>query len=205
MSGWSFETGGGNSKKQEFTKFPEGVTKIRIIDIEPVERWTHWMARDKRSINCPGKGCPICNIRKQEKANKLPYTYPMARRFALQVLNRNTNKMEIMEQGINFFQDLRDVMELLATQDKSLIDVDLQVRRRGSGKDGTSYRIDVAEEYALTAEDVKMVEEKIDLKEYFTPHTPEQITRVVAGEKFDEVMYGDDKDNSDTEEEFEVE
>ena len=205
MSGWSFETGGGNSKKQEFTKFPEGVTKIRIIDIEPVERWTHWMARDKRSINCPGKGCPICNIRKQEKANKLPYTYPMARRFALQVLNRNTNKLEIMEQGITFFQDLRDVMELLAKDKKSLIDVDLQVRRRGSGKDGTSYRIDVAEEYILTAEDTKMMEEKIDLKEYFTPHTPEQITRVVAGEKFDEVMYGDDKDDTDTEEEFEVE
>ena len=205
MSGWSFETGGGNSKKQEFTKFPEGVTKIRIIDIEPVERWTHWMARDKRSINCPGKGCPICNIRKQEKANKLPYTYLMARRFALQVLNRNTNKLEIMEQGITFFQDLRDVMELLATQNKSLIDVDLQVRRRGSGKDGTSYRIDVAEEYTLTAEDIKMMEEKIDLKEYFTPHTPEQITRVVAGEKFDEVMYGDDNKDSDTEEEFEVE
>ena len=205
MSGWSFETSGGNNKKQEFTKFPEGVTKIRIIDIEPVERWTHWMARDKRSINCPGKGCPICNIRKQEKANKLPYTYLMARRFALQVLNRNTNKLEIMEQGITFFQDLRDVMELLATQNKSLIDVDLQVRRRGSGKDGTSYRIDVAEEYTLTAEDVKMVEEKIDLKEYFTPHTPEQITRVVAGEKFDEVMYGDDNKDSDTEEEFEVE
>ena len=205
MSGWSFETSGGNNKKQEFTKFPEGITKIRIIDVEPVERWTHWMARDKRSINCPGKGCPICEIRKQEKANKLPYTYLMTRRFALQVLNRNTNKLEIMEQGITFFQDLRDVMELLATQNKSLIDVDLQVRRRGSGKDGTSYRIDVAEEYTLTAEDVKMVEEKIDLKEYFTPHTPEQITRVVAGEKFDEVMYGDDNKDSDTEEEFEVE
>ena len=96
MSGWSFETGGGNSKKQEFTKFPEGITKIRIIDVEPVERWTHWMARDKRSINCPGKGCPICEIRKQEKANKLPYTYPMARRFALQVLNRNTNKLKVL-------------------------------------------------------------------------------------------------------------
>lgn len=205
MSGWDFkETGDSNNKKQEFTKFPEGVTKIRVIDEAPVERWTHFLIKEKRSVNCPGKGCPICEIRQYEKANKIPYTHQMARRFALQVLNRNTGKIEIMEQGITFMQDLRDVMEMLHEDGKKLIDVDLQVRRRGMGKDNTSYRIDIAEEYELSEDDVALMGQMIDLKEYFAPHKPELITRVLNGEAFDEVMFGNN-DDEDSDEEFEVE
>lgn len=203
--GWDFkETGGSNNKKQEFTKFPEGITKIRVVDEAPYERWTHFLIRDKRSINCPGKGCPICEIRKSQKANKIPYTYPVARRFALQIINRNTGKLEIMEQGITFMQDLRDVMEMLHEDGKKLIDVDLQVRRRGTGKDNTSYRIDIAEEYELSEDDIAKMGEMIDLEEYFKPHEPELITRVINGENFDEVMFGNSEDNED-DEEFEVE
>lgn len=203
MSGWDFKETGATNKKQEFTKFPEGITKIRVVDTEPFERWTHFLLKDKRSINCPGKGCPICQIRKNQKANKLNYTYPMSRRFALQILNRNTGKLEIMEQGITFMQDLRDVMEMLHEDGKKLIDADLQVRRRGTGKDNTSYRIDVAEEYPLTDEDKAMMKEMIDLKEYFKPHEPEKIARVIAGEPFDEVMF--DNVEATDDEEYEVE
>ena len=54
MSGWDFNSNN-NDKKIEFTKFPEGVTKIRLVDPEPHMRWTHWLPKEKRSVNCPGK------------------------------------------------------------------------------------------------------------------------------------------------------
>lgn len=194
--GWDFD----DKKKAEFTKFPEGITKIRIVDSEPHIRWTHWLNAESRSVNCPGKGCPICNIRHKQKANKEPYSYAMGRKLSMQVLNRNTGKLEIMEQGVTFYQDVKDLMSELKEKGKSLLDVDIQVRRRGTGKDGTSYRLDLAEEYPLTDNDQILLADKLDLNEYIKSHEPEKILRVLNGEKFDKVMY----DNNDEEVEEDI-
>jgi len=201
MSGWDFNNDG-NDKKIEFTKFPEGVTKIRLVDKEPHMRWTHWLAKEKRSVNCPGKGCPICEIRKQQKANKEPYTIGMSRRLAIQIINRNTGKLEIMEQGITFFEELRDLRAMLAEKGEDIYDYDISVRRRGTGQTDTSYRLDPDEKYELTDADKKLIENAIDLKEYFKPHEPEKILRVLNGEEFDKVMYDDNDDNDEIEEEI---
>ena len=190
MTGWDFDNTS-NGKKQDFTKFPEGVTKIRVVDDVPTVRWTHWLQKHNRSANCPGKGCPICEIRKVQKANKQDYTYPMSRRFAIQVINRNTGKLEILEQGVTFFEDLKDLRAILAEDNLKLTDVDISVRRRGKDTN-TTYRLDRAEEYPYTEEDNKLIEGKINLDEYFVPHTPEQLTRVINGEEWDKVMYPDE-------------
>lgn len=206
MSGWDFD--GNDSSKKEFTKFSEGITKIRIIDDAPNIRWTHWMQKHQRSINCPGRGCPICDIRQKQKNNKEQYTYPMARRLSMQILNRGTGKLEIMEQGVTFFEDLKVVREDLNKANKTLLDVDVQVRRRGTTKDNTTYRLDVAEEYPLTEVELEIIKNKVDLNEYFAAHTPEQILRILNGEEWNEVMYENNEDNKDEnktdEEEFEL-
>lgn len=201
--GWDFESAGDNNKV-EFTKLPEGVTKIRLVDDEPNVRWVHWMNVNRRSATCPGKGCPICEIRAIQKANKEPYSYPVSRRFALQIINRNTGKLEILEQGITFFQDLKELKDILNEKGKKLTNVDISVRRRGMGKDDTSYRLDIDEEYAYTEEDVKLIEEQmLNLDEYFVAPTPEQITKVIGGADWDETMYPKD-DEEGGEEEFEL-
>ena len=184
--------------KAEFTKFPEGITKIRIVDEQPHIRWAHWVQKISRSVNCPGKGCPICEIRRQQKANKEPYTYGMTRRYALNVLNRETGSVEIMEQGITFFEDLRDLLEELESEGKTFFDVDLKVKRRGTGKDGTTYRIDLDEECPLSEEDQKKIDEgKIDLNEFFKPHTVEQLTRLVNGEEWSDIIASSNNDDED--------
>jgi hypothetical protein len=38
-------TGSGNSEKANFAKFPEGITRIRVIDDAPYQRWTHFMKK----------------------------------------------------------------------------------------------------------------------------------------------------------------
>jgi hypothetical protein len=179
MSGvqsWDFDSvgGSGGGKKTEFTKFPVGVTRIRIIDPAPHIRWVHWMNQFQRSVNCPGN-CPIDDIRRRQKANNEQYTYNMQKKFSINIINRETGQQEIMEQGVTFFEDIRDLMEDLKDDGRTLLDVDLRVKRRGTGKDDTTYRIDIDEKYPLTDDDKKMVEAKKDLKEYFKPHTNEQI------------------------------
>jgi hypothetical protein len=197
MTGWNFDSQSKSDTKHNFTKFPVGITRIRIVDEEPFQRWTHWMPQFKRSINCPGKGCPICEIRKNQKANKEKETYSTANRIAIQVLNRETGKLEIMEQGRTFFEDLRDIMEELHDNNKKLIDVDIKVKRRGEGKDDTSYRLDIDKEYPLTEEDKKLINNKINLSELFKPHDIDKILRLLNGEKWEDVMYENNESNDD--------
>lgn len=180
--GWNFDSGNqgsGGGKKQNFTKFPVGVTRIRVLDDAPNVRWVHWMPQFSRSVNCPGRGCPIDEIRKQQKANGEPYSYNMSRRFAINIYNHDTGLQEIMEQGIGFMEDLRDLMTDLQANGKSLNDVILKVRRRGTGKDDTSYRVDIDVEEPMSVVEQSAKNEKIDLTEYFKPHTPEQILELL--------------------------
>ena len=93
--------------------------------------------------------------------------------------------------------DLRLIKEDLKEEGKTLLDVILRVRRTGTGKDDTKYRIDVDSDTS----DPIPEDELINLKEYFKPHTPEQITRLLNGEPWDDVMKSDNSDESDPKDE----
>jgi hypothetical protein len=160
-------------------------------------RWTHWWPTSKRSINCPGKDCPICEVRRAAKANKQPQVHGMSRRFAINVINRETNRAEIMEQGVGFFEELRDLRTDLLAEKKDLTDVDLKVRRRGTGQDDTSYRIDIDEEKQLSPSDKEMIKNKTNLEEYFKAHEPAQILRLLQGEKWEDVFASKAQDAQD--------
>lgn len=212
--GWDFDSKSSSSSggKVNFTEFPEGVTRIRLLDEAPFSRWTHWMngvtkTGKGRKINCPGIGCPICEIRKQQKANKMPYTYSVQQAMAINVINRETNRSEIMEQGKLFFNDLRELMIDQKERGKSILDSDLRIRRRGLGQQDTTYRIDIEEEFPLTEDDLKLAEGKINLEDYFKPHSPEDILRLINGEKWEDVFSSgnnDSNEDSTSEEEFEL-
>jgi len=103
----------------------------------------------------------------------------MAKRFAISIINRDTNQLEIMEQGITFFEDIRDLMNDLKEEGRSLTDVDLKVKRRGTGKDDTTYRVDIDAKIPLTDADKEMIKGKRDLDEYFKPNPPEQILKLL--------------------------
>lgn len=175
---WDFDKP--TSEKTNYTKFPQGISKIRILDAEPHVRWTHWMPQFQRSVNCPGRGCPIDDLRRQQKANGEPYTYSMTRRFAINIWNYETNQAEIMEQGIGFFQDLKDLMTDLRTDGHELSDAIIKVRRRGTGKDDTSYRVDLDSTAPMGDAERQAMENKPDLNEFFKPHTVSQILQLLA-------------------------
>lgn len=195
MQGWDWDSssssGNKSGNKAEFTKFPEGVTRIRILDDIPNIRWTHWMPQFGRSVTCPGIECPIDEIRKNQKANKEPVTYQASRRFAINIINRETGRAEVLDQGVGFFNDLRELGvqlqedyydELKTNPDAVLLklkDIDIKVRRRDSADGKTTWRLDIDKAYPLSKEDLELAKEKIDLDEYFKPHTPDQILQLL--------------------------
>lgn len=174
---WNFEES--NGEKKNFTKFPEGITFITVLDDEPHIRWQHWMKQFNKGINCPGRGCPIDELRRQQKNADEKQTYNAVRRFAINVYNHETKRVEILEQGKTFFEELRDHMEELKADGKKLSDVKLKVKRRGTGKDDTSYRIDVDSDH--TGEEVADLQslETTDLHDYFKVPTNEQIVALL--------------------------
>lgn len=214
MQGWDFNASTSTKEKTSFTKFEVGVTNIRLIDLAPMVRWTHWLPQYKKSVNCPGRGCPIDDIRNRQKANKEPQTYNMSRRIAINVFNYNTNQVEIMEQGVTFFEDLRTLLEEAKEEGFKPDQVIFKVRRRGTGKDDTSYRIDIDRFDVPNEDEVEVYTKgKVDLKEYFKPHTPEQILQLIQftaptfeeyREHWNKVMQYGETESTDGNEELEI-
>lgn len=214
---WDLDKGNeGGGSSSSFTKFPVGLTNIRVIDPAPHQRWIHWMNQFRKSVTCPGKGCPICEIRKREKANKQKETYSMQKKFAINILNRATEAREIMEQGRTFMDDLVMVKQDIEKDEetgqetgKTLLDFDAKVRRTGTEQDDTKYRIDKGNESPLSDKDKELMETRVDLDEYFKPTSVEQITQLLNGAKWDDVFGTNDKKDGETvsglpEEEIEI-
>lgn len=206
-------TGNGGSGKN-FAKFPVGLTRIRVLDAVPYMRWTHWLPQFSRSITCPGYGCPIDQINKTAKEKGVKQQpYQMTRKWALNVYNYDTQRIEIMEQGFNFMEDLKTVMEDLAEDGKKLADAKLKIRRRTetvNGKEKTTYRVDIDEKLPMEDEVVAVLDQKTDLREYFTPHTPEQIKMLLEvtsnhKEEFERIMSIGKEQEPTADEVFEVE
>jgi hypothetical protein len=165
-----------SNKKVNYTKLPEGVTLLRILDDAPVARYTHWMPNAKRTITCPGKGkCPVCNIIAQAKANNQTSPYSSRQMFSLNVYNYNTKQVELLEQGRSFFEELLIIRE----DNGDVTGYDIKVRRRGMNKD-TSYRLDVVKaDNSINPKDYEG--DKIKLDEIFKELTADEITALILG------------------------
>lgn len=152
--GWEEVDGNtSNDNKVDFTKFAEGVTHIRVLDESPNVRWQHWMPQHGRGVNCPGKDCPICALRKSAKEAGEQSAYSMSKRFSINVLNRGTGKLEVLDQGRTFFAELNDFHK-----EEDIRHYDLKVKRKGMDTN-TSYRIDKESTLPLTGTDKLLAEE----------------------------------------------
>lgn len=189
-SAWddAMQDGESNKEKVEFTKLAEGITFFRVLDEAPHVRWTHWMNQHKRSINCPGYNCPICAVRRQQKAAGEEYTINMAKRYSINIINRSTGNLEILDQGRTFFDELRDF-----NREQDLREYDIKAKRKGMDT-STTYRLDKEEPAPLSEDDLAITDKTIDLAEYLAPHTPEQIQRILNGEDWNTVMSGESEE-----------
>lgn len=171
--------GGEDREKTPYTKFEKGGTLIRVLDNEPFSFWSHWLQSQKTSITCPGKGCPICNVIAQMKANKQTPIYTSTQRHALRIWNYKTEQMEVLIQGKKFFSDLLSLHREVG----DITTYDIKVIRNGEGTE-TTYMI-----LPQTPTEFEITEgiEDVNLAELLHAPTNEEIMQLMEGKTWDEI------------------
>ena len=103
------ESKGGNDRPG-FTKFGVGDTYITVLAIT-APRWTHFLkAAGNLTVNCPGNGCPVCNIIKASKKAGADCDYKSAKKYGMLIFNHNTNEIEILDQKITFIKNFKKML-----------------------------------------------------------------------------------------------
>lgn len=184
-----------NGSKTEFAKFDAGVTTtIRCLTSEPVVRWSHFIQSAKRSVTCAGRGkCPICEANESAKSNGVQAPYSTSKKFALIIYNYATEKVEILEQGTGFFEQL---YAFHTDEDfGDLREYDIKVKRMGV-KTNTSYSLIPGAKSEFDAEGLGVDLNNLpDLAKQFNPPTREQTLALMEGKSPQEV-FGNNSDNN---------
>ena len=186
FGGWDEVTkeGSGSSTKTDFTKLQNGITELRFLDAEPFVRWAHWMNNCKRNVSCIGAGCPICESIKQAKTAGTKAIYNSNRKFAMHVLNKTTGKVEILEQGKNFFTQLHALHEEIG----DVRNYDIKVKTQNAGSTDVIYTLMPMPTKPLTEEELELTKELKPFDEIFKKPTREQIIDLMSGKTPEEVF-----------------
>lgn len=139
MSTWDLAMMNENSREGKsetnYVKFQDGNNHIRILDAEPKAIWVHWLASANNgkglSVVCLGKDCPMCAKYRYDKANNINTRDRLSRQFVINVYNRNTERVELLQKG-------KQIFETLATFHKSMGDItgyDINIVKAGKGLD----------------------------------------------------------------------
>ena len=215
MLDWGLNNGASNGEngggKVEFAKFPEGVTRIRLLleqGERPFMRWAHWFPQFNRKITCAGKGCPVDEVIKKTKDAGGTPVYNSTRAYAINIWNYDTNQHEILENGITMIEGLQDSLaEWYEDGDAKgpIQDLVIKVRKKknSSGKWAWSFSL----EDTRTPEDfvLKAIENKVNFEEYFRAPSIEQMNQLLAVNEptkedylkaYMEIMGYNKKDNS---------
>lgn len=196
--------GQGDGKEVKYVKFPEGISIIRLLDEAPMSAWQHWIGKAQGGkgcgVLCIGKECPICEIIKKEKADKVKVrTYTAKMTHSINVLvkklgTQDINEVMVLEQGNGLFGQIKDQMTMLQTMGMStdLRNVDLIVNRTGSGFNDTKYSVmvNVATAKPLTEDEKKL--EKYVLAEIKPKLDRGQVLELMNGKSLDEVCKTDE-------------
>lgn len=173
----------GNSSdegKLGFFKLEAGSSAIvRIVDDEPLSRWTHWIQSAGRSVVCIGEknGCPCCTANREAKdAGVKVKPYGNSKKHTIHVINKSAKKLELLEQGNEFFETLLGYREAMG----DLQNFDLKITRTGLKKN-TKYTIIPLPATPLNEEETKLLEGKLNLKEDLKAPTVEQVMEIING------------------------
>lgn len=137
MSTWDLvmenETVREGKSETNYVKFVEGDNQFRILDAEPKAVWVHWLATANNgkglSVVCLGKNCPMCAKYRYDKANKVNTRDRLSRQFVINVYNRNTQRVELLQKG-------KSIFETLANYHKQMGDItgyDVNIVKTGKG------------------------------------------------------------------------
>jgi len=170
---------GASGEKIPYTKFERGNTLIRILDEEPFSFWQHWLSKQRTSVTCIGKDCPICGVIAQQKANNEKPQYTSSHRHAIRIWNYTTQRMEILIQGRTFFSDLLTLHKEVG----DLKTYDIKVVRKGEGTDTTYNLLPTAPSDFQFADQCA----EVNMEDIFKAPTKEEMLQLMEGKTWAEI------------------
>ena len=189
---WKDVEGNASGEKMAYTKFKEGTTRVRIIGDEPFSFWSHYMVKQRTSVTCPGKGCPICKVIDAAKKNGGKSTeYNTSRRHAITIWNYETERQEILISSKTLFGQLLSLMRDEAFGDLSKYDV--KIKRTGEGTDTTYMVIPCAPTKFEHEDEI----EDVDIENMLKAPTHEEILMLMEGKTWDEINGNSSEDESE--------
>lgn len=176
---------GGSSEKVKYTSFPEGTIKVRILDEQPYSRWRHWIPQANggkgTSVDCIGKGCPVCAAISADKVAKRVPKMSGSKSHAINVLNRTTGDVEILDKGNTVFTSMATIMQQMG----DLRGYDITITRKGKGTDSTYTVLPVFPPTPLTEAEKGLT--KYNIQELYKPFTVDQINQIMTGKSIADV------------------
>lgn len=171
--------------KLDYAKFEAGkATVIRVLDEAPTSKWRHWLPQANRSVTCCGKDCPICNSIKVAKDAGVSPAFSSTMKHTIHIFNKTTGKVELLEQGKTFFDQLLVYKKNMG----DVRDYDIKVIRTGKDKQ-TTYTMIPLPPSGLTKEELQMYEaNKVDIEELIKPYTVEQTRGFMEGKSAEEIF-----------------
>jgi hypothetical protein len=201
--GWNDVTGKpnngeGQKEKTRYNKLVSGKTHtIRVLDEQPFSRYTHWIQAANGgtglTVDCPGAGCPICADIKAKKKAGQTQKYNSRKLHALNILNRETGEVEVIDKGKRLFEMFLGLMNEIG----DLRGYDIKVRVTGTDSD-TTYTPIALPPKPLTDAEKALV--KYDLNEISLKVTNEQMQMLMNGATLKDV-FGTDEETNDEQEE----
>lgn len=184
-----------NKEEVRFVKFNEGANNLRILDEEPVAVWKHWVQGANggkgMSIVCLGKNCPMCEKNKSDKANNLKTKDRIQRVFIINVYNRATKQVEVLEKGTTIFKTLATFHEQMG----DLRNYDVNILKTGQGLN-TAYTVIPV----MKSPEVPEGLEKYDIEANNKPLSVEMVNLLMAGLTYEEAnktLGGETKSSDD--------
>lgn len=197
--GWNDVSNGnsGNGEGKNKVKFVEmkenNVVQLRALDEAPYSRYTHWIPQANggkgATIDCIGRNCPVCEDRNAKKASGAPQKYSVRKQHAMNVLNRGTGEVEVLDKGKRCYEALASIRDMIG----DLRGYDVKIKVTGADTD-TSYTPVPMPAKALT--DAEKNLDKYNFTELYPKLTREQVLMFMEGKGWVDVMGGNNTDGA---------
>jgi hypothetical protein len=203
--GWdSLDVNTSNSEskgKVEYAKLGVGSHIIRFLDNDIFSRWTHWIPAANGGkgfgVNCIGKDCPICEIRKSDPQGE-GKKYSNRQKHAVNILERELDSkgqptgvttLSLLDKGNMLFNSIRDIKNMSESTHGDITNYDIRLQASPTNKPNQlSYTGLPMNPTPLSDADKELALDKVKLEEFFVPFTRDEIIRFMAGATVSEVI-----------------
>jgi hypothetical protein len=185
------------TKKTKYMELKDGNTyQIRTLDEAPYSRYTHWVPQANNgkgtTIDCIGRDCPICEDIKARKASGLPQRYNVRKLHAMNILDRATNEVVILDKGKRCYEALAGIREMVG----DLRGYDIKIRVQGTGTETNYVPVPMPGKPLTEAEKAL---ELYDFNTIYQKLTREQVLMLMDGKSFADI-FGDGDNNDESSE-----